>query len=331
MDDSARRSVAPTSAEHDFQVVRAAWWYYKDGLTQAQIADLLFVSRATVGRLLEEARTSGVVRFEISADHLAAFELSRRIQVHFGLEDAVVVPTVPDEATGPRVNQRIANAGAEYLRRFLRPGAVIGVGWGDTVLRVLFALSRYALDGVTFASVAGGIDAYTREISARQNNGIQDHLRLIPAPLVASTPEIARALRRDASVLAPLELSRSAVATLTGIGAASEGAAAVRAGLFSADQVRGFRAMGGVGDMLGEWFKDDGEVLAEATSDRRIGLDLDELRAMPHVIGLAGGAEKTAAIRGALRGGYLDVLVTDEAVAVALLDGDLSSRRREGS
>lgn len=319
MDDPARRMVVPTSAERDSQVVRAAWWYYKDGLTQAEIAELLFVSRATVGRLLDEARTSGVVRFEISADHLAAFELSRQIQAHFGLEDAVVVPAVSGQTAGAETNQRIANAGAEYLRRFLRPGAVIGVGWGDTVLRVLFALSRYALDGVTFASVAGGIDAYTREISTRQNNGIQDHLRLIPAPLVASTPEIAQALRGDASVLAPLELSRSAVATLTGIGAANESAAAVRAGLFTADQVRGFKAMGGVGDMLGEWFKADGEILPEATSARRIGLDLTELRRMPHVIGLAGGVDKIHAIRGALRGAYLDVLVTDEAVAHALL------------
>ena len=71
------RPAAPrTDAERHGTVVRAAWLYYKDALTQAEIADRLFVSRATVGRLLEQAREEGIVRFEISADHLAAFQLS---------------------------------------------------------------------------------------------------------------------------------------------------------------------------------------------------------------------------------------------------------------
>ncbi|MCB2176575.1 MAG: sugar-binding transcriptional regulator [Actinomycetales bacterium] len=310
----------PSDQDRYTTVVRAAWLYYKDNLTQAEIAERLFVSRATVGRLLDIAREEGIVRFEISADHLSALELSTRLRDGFGLLDAVVVPRILATGSPDQVNGRVAAAAAEYLGRFLRPGAVIGVGWGDTVLRVLFALSRYALDGVTIASVAGGIDVYTREVTARNTNGVNEHLRAIPAPLLASSAAIAEALREDASVRSVLALASQAVATLTGIGSADVGtASAVRAGLYTAEEVVALRAAGGVGDMLGEWFDRSGAVVPAESSGRRIGITLDELRALPNVIGVAGGVEKTDAIAGALRGRYLDVLVTDEGTAEALL------------
>jgi len=301
-------------------VVRAAWLYYKDQLTQAEIAERLFVSRATVGRLLDVARDGGIVRFEISSEHLAAFELSTELREHFGLSDAVVVPRMTDDDHANRVNARIAAAAAEHLTRFLRPGAVLGVGWGDTVMRVLFAISRYALEGVTIAAVAGGIDVYTREVTARNTNGVNEHLRVIPAPLVASSAAIAAALREDASVRSVLALAEQAVATLTGIGSSdAHAASAVRAGLYTAEQVTSYRAMGGVGDMLGEWFDRSGAVVQAESSGRRIGITLDELRSRPQVIGVAGGHEKVDAIAGALRGHYLDVLVTDEGTAESLV------------
>lgn len=312
----------PLSSEIDRRriVVRAAWLYYKDGLTQAEIAEQLFVSRATVGRLLDAARDEGIVRFEISTDHLAAFELSRDLCNRHGLTEVVVVPRLPPGERDVRTNDRLAFAAAGYLGRFLRPGAVIGVGWGDTVMRILFDLTRESLEGVSLAAVAGGIDVYTREVMARNSNGVNEHLRFMPAPLVASSPEIAAALREDRSVTSVLELAESAVATLTGIGSSHTTANAVRSGLYTEEQVTQFRSMGAVGDMLGEWFDARGDVVHAATSDRRIGISIERLRDMPNVIGVAGGLEKVEAIAGALRGGYLDVLVTDEDVAEALIE-----------
>lgn len=300
-------------------VVRAAWLYYKDGLTQAEIAKRLIVSRATVGRLLNTAREEGIVRFEISTDHLSAFELSKDLRARYGLTDAIVVPRI---SIGPRdqeTNQRLAEAAAAYLRRFLRPGAVIGVGWGDTVMRILFALTRDSLTGVTIAAVAGGIDAYTREVTATNSNGLNAHLRIIPAPLVASSARIAEALREDASVTGVLRLAESAVATLTGVGSNGPQASSIRAGLFTDARVESYRELGAVGDMLGEWFAADGSVVRGAGWDRRIGMSIEQLREMPNVIGVAGGIEKVDAIAGALRGRYLDVLITDEDVAEALV------------
>jgi lsr operon transcriptional repressor len=54
--------------------------------------------------------------------------------------------------------------------------------------------------------------------------------------------------------------------------------------------------------------------------DRRIGLELSDLKCIPKVIGVAGGLHKVQAILGALHGGFLDVLVTNELAAIRLLD-----------
>jgi lsr operon transcriptional repressor len=313
-----RASIASDPDRHR-TVVRAAWLYYKDGLTQAQIAEQLFVSRPTVGRLLDAAREEGIVRFEINTDHLSAFELSRDLCERYHLTEVVVVPPLPPGEASSKANDRLASAAAGYVRRFLRPGAVVGVGWGDTVMRVLFDLTRESLEGVTIVAVAGGIDVYTREVMARNSNGVNEHLRFMPAPLLASSPEIAVALREDRSVTSVLELADSAVATLTGIGACHISASAVRSGLYSEELVNRFQSIGAVGDMLGEWFDARGSVIRSATSDRRIGISIERLRDMPNVIGVAGGLEKVEAIAGALRGGYLDVLVTDEDVAESLV------------
>jgi len=77
--------------------------------------------------------------------------------------------------------------------------------------------------------------------------------------------------------------------------------------------------MGAVGDMLGEWFDANGRIVSAATSSRRIGLGLDRLREMPNVVGVAGGRHKAEAVLGAIRGGFLKVLVTDENTAEELL------------
>ena len=185
--------------------------------------------------------------------------------------------------------------------------------------RVLFALSRDSLEGVTFVAIAGGIDTYTRDVYARNTNGVNEHLRIIPAPLLASSPKIAAALRQDESVTSAVRLAETAVATLTGIGSSGPDASAVRSGLITEVQAREFRTLGVVGDMVGEWFDGQGRLVRKATSDRKIGMGIEHLRQLPSVIGVASGVEKVEAIRGAISGGYLRVLITDESTAEALL------------
>jgi lsr operon transcriptional repressor len=98
-------------------------------------------------------------------------------------------------------------------------------------------------------------------------------------------------------------------------------------GYLNADEARGLRERGVVGDILGQFFDADGNVVELPIHDRRIGIDLSDLGCIPKVVGVAGGLHKAEAILGALHGGFLDVLVTNELVAIRLLELE---RRRQG-
>lgn len=299
-------------------IVRAAWLYYEDGLIQAQIAKRLFVSRQTVGRLLESARQHGIVRIELDSSYLAAMRLATDLRERFRLRDAIVAPAAQGTGSRERTNERVAAALAAFVRRHLHPGAVVGVSWGDSVARALSMLSEESLEGVQLVATAGELSALD-EVLTRSPHVLR-RLRTLPAPLLVSNEAVADAMRSEAAVGEVLDLARGAVVTLTGMGAATPGGSAVSFGVTTDDEVAGFAARGAVGDMLGEWYDIDGNVVETSWSRRRIGLGLDELRELGNVVGVAGGLEKVDAIRGAIAGHLIDALVTDEPTAIALLE-----------
>jgi lsr operon transcriptional repressor len=300
------------------RLVRVAWYYYRDNLTQAQIADRLHVSRPTVARLLERARQAGVVTIDIDTSGFGGLELSQRLRDKYGLQEVAIVPRLGPSVSGEVTNSRVAREAAQHLSRYLRPGVVVGVGWGDTVRRTLALLHRASLSGVTFATLTGGIDAYTANVTGEGNDNLSVNVRFVPSPLLASSPAVADALRRERSVTSVLELAQSADVTLIGIGGATPNATILQHGIVTEAQIRDYQHRGAVGDIIGEWYDERGRVLAIDMQKVRIGIAISELRSMKKVIAAAGGLDKLTAIRGALAGRYVHVLITTEDVAWAL-------------
>jgi lsr operon transcriptional repressor len=305
-------------------LLRAAWHYYKDELTQDEIARRMSVSRASVGRMLDRARKVGVVSISINAEHLASFELSARLAKAYGLVEALVVPDFTGQQSTQRAtNERLGLGGAHFLNTRLRPGQSIGVGWGDTVMRVIAATDLAALGATHMVTLTGGVDGYLQALAyARADDetaGDALTASVIPSPIVASTPTLAAALKAEPTIQQVLELARSLPYAIVGVGTPAPDSTLVRNGYLSAADARLLTGRGVVGDILGQFFDIDGRVLDLPLHERRIGIELSDLTRIGTVIGVAGGSAKVAAIRGALRGGYLDVLVTNEEVATQLL------------
>ena len=177
----------------------------------------------------------------------------------FGLRDAIVVPTATGRLSQERTNERVAAALAAYARRFLHPGAVVGVSWGDSVARALSMLSEEALDGVQLVAATGGLSSLDEVLTRAP--GVLRRLRTVPAPMLVSSPEVAETFRAEAAVGEVLDLARGAVVTLTGMGAAVPGGSAVRAGVTTDEEVAEFAARGAVGDTMGEWFDIEGRAV----------------------------------------------------------------------
>lgn len=294
----------------------AATLYYVEDATQAEVAARLGVSRATVSRLLSEARQAGIVRIEVVAPVDEDLDRLRHdAEAALGL-DAVHLASSPLRgAVGAALAPALARALVELD---LAPGDVLLAGSGRTVYEATQAeLPR--LPGIVLAPVIGGQDEpeawyATNEITRQIAAKVGGSPTFLYAPALPG-PDLYATLLADPSIRRVTELWRSARCAVVGVG----GPPATRASLprFAVAGARGLRDS--VGDVCSRFYDADGRPVPFPGSDRLIATPLDVLRDMPHSIGLAAGPEKVPGILAAARARYLSRLVTDAETAAALV------------
>jgi lsr operon transcriptional repressor len=313
-------------------LLRVAWFYYEDELTQDEIARRLSVSRASVGRMLSRARQVGLVSINLNSDWLSAFEVSNQLRRTFKLAEALVVPDHEKEPADHHVlNARLGLGGAQFMSTHLHPGGTLGVGWGETVSRVIASTNFGTVGPVHMVTLTGGVDGYLQTILSFKGDGAAEPeattATIIPTPIVASTPKLAAALKAEPAIQQVLNQACGVEQAIVGVGTPAADATIVQLGYLAAEDARLLRDHGVVGDILGQFFDADGNVVSLPIHDRRIGIELSDLASIPKVVGVAGGLHKAEAILGALHGGFLNVLVTNELVALRLLELEQGNRR----
>jgi DNA-binding transcriptional regulator LsrR (DeoR family) len=293
----------------------AAQLYYLEDATQAQIATRLGTSRATVSRLLSEARREGIVRIEIVApvEH-DLDELGERLRVGLAL-DAVYLSALAHgtkgEALAPALSTALRSAG-------LNPGDALLISSGRTIYEASHTeLPR--LPGVLLAPTVGGQDEpeawyATNEITRRLAERVGGTPTFLYAPALPG-PDLYETLLADASTRRITELWSSARCAVLGVGAPP----ATRTTLprFVPSDTRVLRSA--VGDICSRFYDHDGDPVEFPGSERLIATSLERLRNIPVSIALAAGASKVPSLLAAARAGYFNQLVTDPETALAIL------------
>lgn len=292
---------------------KAAWYYYMEDSTQAQIAEVMGVSRAKVIRLLEEARAQGIVQFSFRKNDSQRVSAEQLLIDRFGLKDAFVVPTPLDSSA---INQSIAQGAAHYVSDHLREDGYLNIGYGDTVSRMLGFLAKNREESLNVVSLTGGVSYYLPSVGT---TAYSMHLFLTPSPLVVSSRQVRDALLDEKSLQDVSTMTEYADMSVVGIGAAVEGSTVLRNGILNEGELTVLKMQGAVGDVLNHFMDKDGNLIQTEIEDRVISTDLDKLRQLKNVVGVAGGKDKVAAIKAVLNGGYLNVLITDSDTAAELL------------
>ena len=292
---------------------KAAWYYYMEDNTQAQIAETMGVSRAKVIRLLEEARAQGIVQFSFRKNDSQRVSAEQLLIDRFGLKDAFVVPTPLDSSA---INQSIAQGAAHYVSDHLREDGYLNIGYGDTVSRMLGFLAKNREESLNVVSLTGGVSYYLPSVGT---TAYSMHLFLTPSPLVVSSRQVRDALLDEKSLQDVSTMTEHADMSVVGIGAAVEGATVLRNGILNEGELAVLKMQGAVGDVLNHFMDKDGNLIQTEIEDRVISTDLDKLRQLKNVVGVAGGKDKVTAIKAVLNGGYLNVLITDSDTAAELL------------
>lgn len=294
-------------------MAKIAWYYYFENMTQQTISDRMGMSRARVMKLLEKARQTGVIQFHLRKGNEDRMALEKQLIDQFHLEDALVVPAAVKKS---ETNANVAEAASMYIAERLQDGSVINIGYGDTPSKILNNLATMAESPITCVSLTGGVSYYLPDA---RSNVFNARLHLIPAPLIASGPDMAQAMRQESSVLEISRMISLAQLTVVGIGSMHDSATIIRSGILNNNDLLYLKMQGAQGDMLCHFLDENGRVLDTPLESRLISTPLDKLKELRHVIGVAAGDVKADSIRAALRGGYLDMLITDDTTAAQLV------------
>ena len=314
------RSDGHATRLHVVTTVLAARRYFLDGASKSEIAQELGISRFKVARLLDDARRDGIVRIEIGAPPEIDVELSTELAARYGLRDALVVRTMdgPDDFK----REQLGRACAELLTETLEAHDVLGISWGRTLHAMVGHLSR--LPACAVVQIVGSVptlelDVNSMEVVRRVADCAGGPVYPLPVPLLVDSPEMAAALRSDPHVHKTIAMFDQLTKAVVGIGAWTASGSTVRSAL-PEELAAALDAAGAVADVCSNVLDASGrEIRAGGLPGRLIAISPDQLRAVPDVVAIAGGAQKAPAILAALRSGLIHQLITDEEAARLLL------------
>ena len=321
-------AVPDADAEQLRLMTRVAWLYHMRGLKQSLIADTLDLSQSRVSRLLDAAIAQGIVHTTVRVPPGLQLEREHALQEGYGLQSAQVfdVPYPDDESALLRDLGRML---AVHLQEQPLDGDVIGItSWSRTLRETVRSLEGTAarparlvvelLGDVGTPEVQHEAADVTRQLA--RYTGAQPRFLRVPG-VTASAAVRATLLEHDVHARETLALHDELDSALVGIGPCSMDLKLMPGdSSFAREQFDTARALGAVGEVNLRFIDADGNVVASDLDDLVIGVTLEQLRRCPRRLAVAGGPSKYEAIRGSLRGGWINSLVTDVRTAEHLVE-----------
>ena len=303
------------------EAARAGWLYYMAGNTQDEVARKLGISRQSAQRLVALAVTERLIKMRLDHPIGRCQELATRLREKFGLRYCEIAPSDPQAASSV---VGIAEIAAAEMERWLRQAdpVIMGLGTGRTLRATADQLLRMECPQHKLVSRLGTIkpdgSATFFDVIIRISDTVRAPHYPMPLPVYARTSQERALLVNLESVRNVIALAQRADVTFVGIGHLGEKSALLEDGVMTIAELDSLRAMGAVGEITGWAFDAKGELVDDVTNARVTSVPFGT-PGERHVIGVAMGPARRAAIAGALRGQRLTGLVTDEMTAEVLL------------
>lgn len=307
--------------------------HYKQGMSQLEIGKKLNVSRTTISRTLAQARREGYVQIKINYPEGSMISTEEILENKYQLKEAVIASA----KSAAELKEEIAFYASDYILRTLKNHMTIALTRGVTLQSMVEYLSKdvrlkfLKADDVNVIPLMAATNvSASAEKSYRlaySNYLIDEVARILNAnsyqmlaPQYVTSPEAKEVFLNEASIKEVFSLAKSADVAVMGIGTLSHNSALINAQLIPMEEFQRLQSMGGTGEILSHVIDAEGNLLRDEFEDHLISLDLDDLKEIPIRVGVAYGMDKKEAILGVLRGGYINVLITDQEVAKYLAE-----------
>ena len=314
-------------------MAKVARMYHVQNMRQNEIVERLKIHQSTVSRLLKRAEREGIVRISVVPPAGIHSELEEALESAYGLQEAIVADSSEDEE---QITRDLGAAAAFYAESTIKEGETIGISsWSATLLEMVNALhptNKGAQSCVV--QILGGVGNPNTQINATQMTQrlaalIGGKPVLLPAPGVLGSEKARDVLLKDPFVSEALSSFSHLDTALVGIGALEPSRGLASSGnIFSPQELKTLKSHGAVGDICLRFYDSEGDPVRTPLDYRVIGIELSQLKHVDRVVGVAGGARKRQAILGALRGQWINTLITDRSTAEFLISSNTAKANR---
>ena len=299
------------------EMIKIAHYYYDLGYNQQEIADRLNMSRQRVNRLLKRALDDGIVEIQVHGYKDSNVELESQLETRLGLREVRVVDHGEGESFGACV--------MDYLEPLLTDGINVGVSFGSTLAQVCSASHAHSPRNLNVVQLLGGINS--NSVTSRPDDivnriaaafGAKAYNFFIPA--IVDNLKLKEMVYTEEQFQPILELYKKIDIAVMPIGAMWEETTIIRDGYLRDKDYAMLQGKNAVGDIALRFLDIDGNIVDEELNSRVTGISTEELKAVPLKIGLGYGWRKVKPIVAAVRGGFMDVLITDVRTARLVLE-----------
>ena len=302
-------------------LVKVARMYYEKNMIQSEIAKTLDVSRPYISRLLDEAKSWGIISTMIHDPLGEEYVFANKIKEHFHLKEVMVVPS--SQSQNP--TWAVAEAAADYINGIIKNGDTFAFSWGETAYYCAQSFpQRDDLKNFSVVQISGSVgfvrsNIYISEIArifAKRTNGKGLN---VPFPTIVDYQETRDAIMKEHSMRECMKLAESADIALIVPGAFIPQNMLFDTNYLSQKEFFELERKDAVGDIASHIVNSKGEICSVEIDRRTLALSLDKIKKIPLKVGVAAGAVKAKVISGLLNGNLIDSLIVDYSLASELL------------
>lgn len=302
------------------QSIMVAEMYYQHNLSQVEIAEQMGVSRPTVSRLLQYAKDVGVVKIQVVNPIYTTENLSKQLSEKYHAD----VHVVPENLSEPNFWHTYGRYAANVLTSIVKPGDIIGIGWGKTVHHLTEQLEEQSVSGIQVVQLKGSVSYSNKKTYAYESiNELAGAYRVnpeyLPLPVIFDNQITKTMVEQDRHIRHVLDLGKKANVALFTVGTVRPQALVFQLGYFNEEEKQELQQTA-VGDICSRFIDEQGHIVNDKINQRTIGIDLDDLAQKDHTILLAAGNHKVAGVDAVLKAGYANCAVLDQSLAQLLVD-----------
>lgn len=300
-------------------MVQIAKMYYLDDMKQDMIAAQLSLSKSKVCRIISKAKEMGIVQVQI-VDPLSSIEEKKRALIEkFGLKNCEIV-----QFNKVNYKKDTARKTAQFLASILKDGDVIGLSYGTTLAFMMDEFPKVNVKNVEIVQIKGmvakkNVGDINHSVAERLAQSLKAGLSYLTVPVIVDSKEAKESFLREATIKQVVDMGKAANIALFSIGYPDKDSIISRYGYLTDEELEKMRIGGVAGDICSRFFNIDGSIYDEALNERTTSIELADLRNKEYSIGICAGEYAFYGALGAIRGGYINCLVTDELTADRLI------------